>query len=337
MKNIELAKFLAWSTCLDKGMTFNQTREFVKNFYSGSRAILDDEMKTWVKSLPNISDCLYNHTLISAFENKFADWLNNNKHNRITGLNNFQPDISQGATQVFDSFLVCYGNKRIRFLPGEYFYHVVVCEGVNRPYKYINEVSDIIEGDAVIVSVPFCDTGSKPEKLSELLDHCDMHNIPVLLDCAYWTLSKGMEINVDRPCIKMIAFSFSKTWPVSHARVGIRFTRPNFIDGQKLHSKINYDNRLSAAIGLKIMQSFNSDYVVDKYWDKYQLLCQRLGLTPGNSVLFADGDNTWQQYSRKSLLDLYGVDQQDSLYKKRICLTQLLENWPLVVQLLKSS
>ena len=119
MEKIELAKFLAWSVCLKNGSTFEQTRPIIKNFYSGSRAILDDEMRTWIKTLPTVSDCLYDHTLIPKFENLFADWIVKHKYNTLQGLETFQPDISQGATQVFDSFFLCYGNKRMRFLPGE--------------------------------------------------------------------------------------------------------------------------------------------------------------------------------------------------------------------------
>jgi hypothetical protein len=134
-----------------------------------------------------------------------------------------------------------------------------------------------------------------------------------------------------------VAFSLSKTFPVAHARVGMRYTRPDHRDGQKLHSSINYDNRITAAVGSAIIEHFSSDWVVDNYQKCYDRLVEILSLTPGDSVLFAEGDVSWQEYGRKSLLETYKLDLDFKLFRNRICLTQLLENIDLVKTCLREA
>jgi len=46
--------------------------------------------------------------------------------------------------------------------------------------------------------------------------------------------------------------------------------------------------------------------------------------------MFADGNDSWQEYGRKSLMEVYGLDLDFRLFRNRICLTHLLENIDLV-------
>lgn len=330
MNSIELAKQLAWIVTADKVAGFGPIRETVRNFYSGSRAIADPELIAFIKKLPHISDMLYDHNVISTFEQSYSLWLLDHSSNKIFGLDNFEADISQGATQSFDSFYLRYPNKNYKFLQGEYFYHVLTGINLNRSWSFITNWRELKNGDAFILSVPFCDTGNQVLELDEIFDHCSLNNIPVLLDCAYFTIAKDITINLNHSCIDTVAFSLSKTFPVAHARIGMRYTRPTSKDGQKLHSKINYDNRASAAVGLELIRNFSSNFIVNKYQSAYDKFVSLLGLTPGNSIMFADGNEQWTEYGRKSLLEVYDLDLDYRLFKNRICLTQLLENQNLV-------
>lgn len=334
MQGVKLGQQLAWCVCLDQGLSFDAARSTVKDFFSGSRAIMLPEQKSWIEDLPSMASCIHNHSVLPKIESQFLDWIRDHRYNEITGLESFEADISQGATQAFDSFLLRHHDRRVVFMSGEYFYHVVSCNSANRSFSYITDVQEIRSNDCMIISVPFCDTGSPHPKLHEILERCDQLEVPVLLDCAYWTLSRDIKLDVDRPCVDTVAFSLSKTWPVAHARVGMRYTRSHVRDGQKLHRNIGYNNRLSAAVGLHVMRHYRADYLVDQHWSNYIKLTDALGLAAGNSVIFADGDHTWQQYSRRSLLDMYGLDLPDSGFRRRICLTRLLEAWPLVETIL---
>lgn len=335
MQGIELAKQLAWIVTTKKVSEFGAIRASVKNFYSGSRAISDPALVNFVKTLPHISTMIYNYSVINDFEKQFTSWIQLHSSNCITGLEQFEPDISQGATQAFDSFYIKHSNRTCKFLTGEYFYHILVSMNLNKSWKYINSYTELSENDALILSMPFCDTGSKVNNIEEILNHCTKLGIPVLLDCAYFTIASNINLNLLHSCIDTVVFSLSKTFPVAHARIGMRYTKKDFRDGQKLHSQINYDNRISAGIGLELIKNFPPDYIVKKYQNDYNQLVKLLKLLPGDSIMFAEGDSAWQEYGRKSLLDTYKLDLDYRQFKNRICLTQLLEHKDTVDQALE--
>ena len=335
MQSISMAKQLAWAVTAKKIPNFHAARSAVQHFYSGSRAISDPLIIKQLKDLPHISQMIYDYDVIAKFETSFAPWLQKNQWNTVVGLENFEPDLSQGATQSFDSFYIKHANKKWKMFYGEYFYHTLMAVNLKHDWSFISEYSQLEFGDALMLSVPFCDTGSGIPDLDQILLHCDHHGIPVLLDCAYYTIAKNIFVDLNHPCVETVAFSLSKTFPVAHARVGVRYTRPTHKDGQKLHSTINYDNRVSAAIGLAMIDNFSSDWIVNKYQTAYNRLTNLLNLTPGDSIMFADGDDSWQEYSRKQLLETYQLKLDYRLFKNRICLTQLLENLPVVTQCLE--
>jgi hypothetical protein len=335
MNSIQLAKQLAWAVTTAKTSDFHSARTLVKHFYSGSRAINSTEVGATIKKLPAIADMIYDHSVIGKFEKSFGSWLEKNKYNTLSGLENFEPDISQGATQAFDSFYIKHANRHWKMFYGEYFYHTLTAINLQKQWSFIQDHRELNSGDVLMISVPFCDTGNQINNIEAILDHCDQHNVPVLIDCAYYTIARDIELNLNHSCIDTVVFSLSKTFPVAHARVGMRYTRLTHRDGQKLHSKINYDNRVSAAVGLYIIDQYSSDWVVDRYYESYLRHTDLLNLTPGNSIMFAEGNDSWVEYSRKSLLETYGLDLDYRLFKNRICLAQLLENGDIVDQCLK--
>jgi hypothetical protein len=330
LKGIELGRQLAWIVSASKDRDYQVCRNVVKNFYSGSRAIADPQVLESVKQLPPIADMIYDHHILNKFENSFGAWILAHGSNTLQGLENFEPDISQGSTQAFDSFFLKHAAREICFFQGEYFYHILSCTKLQRPWQSITHVDQLATNSALIISVPFCDTGNQPDNLQQILEVCDHLGVPVLLDCSYYTIANHLHIDLRHPCIDTVAFSLSKTFPIAHARVGMRYTRPCWQDGQKLHKNINYNNRLTAGVGLYIIQQYASDYVVNKYKESYDYLVELLDLTPSNSVMFADGNDSWQEYGRKSLMEVYGLDLDFRLFRNRICLTHLLENIDLV-------
>lgn len=337
MHGLSIAKQLAWLVASKTTRNFQSARTAVRHFYSGSRAINNPEISKVLLQLPSMPNMLCDTDIIARFENDFAAWLMAHQWNTIRGLENFEADLSQGATQCFDSFYVRHADKRWRMLRGEYFYHILTAVNLDHDWSFVEDHEQLQTGDAFVISVPFCDTGSRIADLDSILDHCDRQDIPVLLDCAYFPIAKNIDLDLNHSCIHTVAFSLSKTFPIAHARVGMRYTRPGHRDGQKLHSSINYDNRITATVGSAIIENFSSDWAVDNYQQCYDRLVGLLGLTPGDSVLFAEGDQSWQEYGRKSLLETYKLDLDFRLFRNRICLTQLLENIDLVKTCLRET
>lgn len=324
---------MAWTISLDSKLSFHQARDQVRDFYSGSRSIHDVDVMTYMRSAPDIYTALQDHDIIDRFLAKFDQWVVAHGSNRVDGISNFQSDFSQGTSQAFDSFYNHVWNKRLRFFHGEYFYHVLAMIRSQRAWDWLPDASDIKPGDALVLSVPFCDTGKPVQDLETILQICDRNGVPVLLDCAYWGISQDIKINLNHDCIHTITFSLSKVFPCGHARIGVRYTRPNHDDGQRLHQRIGYNNRLSAALGLHLISKFPADYIPKKYRDTYLTITKILGLSPSHSVIFADGDSNWSAYGRQALLQAYGLDLDAGLWRNRICLTRLLEKSALVLKL----
>jgi hypothetical protein len=320
------AKQLAWAIMVDRGMDFDSCRHKMRGFYSRSRSINDEEMKDHVSRIPAVGDLLYDDNIISRFEKSFAGWIQSNDLNSCSGLENFQPDISQGATQAFDSFYLRHRGRKLRMFAGEYLYHIVVAKQLGIEWSFLDSADQLGEDDALILSIPFCDTGNLDNELDQILRTCEDKGVPVLLDCAYYTISKDIHLDVNFKCIDTVTFSLSKTFPIAHARIGMRYTRPEIQDGQKLHSNINYDNRISAGIGLHFIDRFRSDHVYKKYQSLYKAVTDYLELEPSQTIIFAEGDNEWEQYGRRDILQAYGLDHDQSMYRNRICVTELLEN-----------
>lgn len=265
---------------------------------------------------------------LKEFENSFSSWLLAHSTNKIKGLEHYVPSFSTGTTQAFDSFYLRHRQRRFRCFVGEYFYHLKNWIANDIEWHFITEQDPISANDAVVISTPFCDTGSEHHQLTALLDSCEQLAVPVLVDSAYYVISGDVELNLDYQCVDTVCFSLSKAFPVAQLRIGLRYTRADIFDGQSLHSSINYNHNLSAYIGLEIMQKFGSDYIANRYRDQQQEICQLLpGLSASKCSIFAVGDNTWDSYSRANLLNEYQLDFSPSLFANRICLNAIYENW----------
>jgi len=142
-------------------------------------------------------------------------------------------------------------------------------------------------------------------------------------------LTGNFKLNLSYPCIDTVVFGLSKSFLVSHLRIGVRFTSTKIFDGQKLHHSINYNNTLSAYIGNKIIQKFPPDYLFNKYRGKQIDFCNFTNTVVSDSVIYAIGDSHWDMFSRRNLLNVYKLALDPTLFVNRILLSPVFENWDL--------
>jgi hypothetical protein len=187
----------------------------------------------------------------------------------------------------------------------------------------------LVAGDALVISAPFCDTGNMHPEFDSAITHCNRVGIPVLIDACYYVISGGIELDITAECVDTVAFSLSKAFPVANLRIGMRYTRADIFDGQVLHDAINYNNTLSAQIGNMLIRSYSSDYIYNHYREQQLDFCSAVGIVPSDSVLFATGDVTWNEYNRSNLLQQYQLSFDPDLFVNRISLTSVFENWDL--------
>jgi hypothetical protein len=265
--------------------------------FANSFAVLDPQALTILSTI-DVKGALFDDTITDRFCQQYAKWIDQTTLNTVTGLDQF-PHLcySNGTTEAFDKFYMKHRTRRFRCFRGEYMYHRLTWRN-NWPDWFWLDDDCLAENDAVVVSLPFSDTGGEHHLHQALLEGCDRLGIPVLVDCAYFGICQGIDFDFNHPCIEEIVFSLSKTFPVAHARIGMRLTRTDNDDSLFVSNKSNYTNRIGAYIGSCMLSKFSPDYVPLKYKNAQIELCKHLKVTPSNTVLFGIGNEEWQQYNR---------------------------------------
>lgn len=262
--------------------------------YGESTAIRDAD----VLSIIDLSSTSLTTDSTIEFCSKYKDWILSSKLNSIIGLDQF-PFVcySNGTTESFDKFYVKHRTRRFRCFRGEYVYHRLTWRNSWPDWRWLDDEC-LDANDAVVISLPFSDTGNAHSLHEALLDKCDELGIPVLVDCAYFGICEGLHFNFNHTCITDITFSLSKVFPVAHARIGIRFTRVDDDDPLFVVNKIGYTNRLGPQLGLQLINKFSPDYIYIKYRGRQLEICKDLNVTPSRTVLFGIGGEHWVEYNR---------------------------------------
>lgn len=296
---------------------FNTSYHLAEWFYVGSRGVNDPIVKQTI-----------DHAVIEydmPYINTFKQWIKDYPHNSIVGIDNFEAVFSNGTTQAFDSFYMANHTRRFRFFPEEYPYHYVqVKTSMNYDFMCQDKL-DLQPGDAVILSLPYANTGTAHPLTTQILQECNQKSIPVLLDLCYYFIAADQHIDLTYECIDTVSFSLSKLFPVGHSRIGLRLS--NHKDGQNIYHNHRYINQLSEYIGYKLMKEFNPEYIYNKYKIKQLEICKYLEIEPSDSILFGLTTNPeFIQYSRDVMGKQHGVTVNDSnIYRAGI--VNLLEEW----------
>lgn len=279
--------------------------------FGHSTAVNDIEVITAIKNF-NVNTYDLLTTDSSEYILTFLDWIKSSNNHSIIGLDEFPYAVySNGTTEGFEKFYWNNQGKRFRCFKGEYLYHKLAWRDWN--WAFIED-DELRPGDAVVISLPFADTGSQHDRHIEILETCDKMDIPVLIDACYFGISKGIDFDFRYKCITDITFSLSKVFPVAHARIGLRLTRKDTDDLLFVYHKHSYNNRLGAELGKYLMNTFSSDFIYNKYRKKQEDFCKILDVQPSNTVIFGIGDSKWSLYNR-------GLDTNRLGFQKYLHLT----------------
>lgn len=270
--------------------------------YGGAGAVDDPIIVNKIQDVINrapIAEWLNDLLIHERFLESYISWIHTTKQNTIKGLDQFSVSaFSQGTSESFDKFYLKNNSRRFRCFRGEYMYHAASWRNYfPSRWAYI-DVNDIEANDAVVISLPFSDTGNKHVKMDEVLDACTKLGVPVLVDCAFFGICQNIDFDFSWPCITDITFSLSKTIPIAHSRIGMRLSRIDDDDSLLVHHKTKYVNRLSCGIGLELLKIYSPDYNCRRWSTKQQDFCQQLNITPSSTVIFGIDDNLYPQYNR---------------------------------------
>jgi hypothetical protein len=264
----------------------------------------------WDEQLCNVrDDAVRSFTLpknVTQFKHHYFElykhWMLSS-HPNITGLNQFHtPCYTNGTSESFAHFYIKYHQaKRLRLMRGEYFFHQWIYKTHYADRFAWLEDEPLAEGDVLLISVPFANSGTYPRNLELMLNECDELNIPVMLDLAYINLAVDFTIDLTHPCIKYVVTSLSKTFPIENWRVGIRWQRDDSEDPLTIINEDGYEyiNVQSMSLGVSMMTEYEADWTFNQYRSRQLAECEKLDLLPSDSVYFGlDYSGKWSEYSR---------------------------------------
>ena len=285
--------------------------------YRKIRAINDPEVLKFLRSrfkdYKNVLESLDDENIHIRFLKHYQKWIKSSKLNNLKNLNKYKfACFSNGSSQVFDYFYAKNKDRRFRIYKGDYAYHYLSWRNHFPKWSFINNLK-ISKNDALVISLPFSDTGNKHIFMEKLLKICDQKKIPVLVDCCYYSNCKGINFDFNHKCIEAISFSLSKAFPVSRLRIGMRLTKTDDDDPLFFLNKLGLINRVSAYIGLELIKKFKFDYIYKKYEQVQKYHCKKMSITPSQIVNLGLGGKKWSEYNRGGKLN-------------RLCLSSLYEN-----------
>lgn len=255
-------------------------------------------------------------SLLSVYDgyiDVFDKWIKSSKNNHLENLDAYtNKKFISGTIQAFDHFYLKYHKSRFRFFQGEFMYHRASMKN-NLNWEWLN-TEPLMIGDALVISVPFSDTGSMHTDLTLLLDKCEELQIPVLLDMAYYPITKNINLNLNYTCIDTICFSISKAFDGAQwLRCGIRYQRYDNDDGIDIYNSVDMTPRIPMQIAMALMNKFSVDYNWETYGETYKTICNTYNLQQTDCVIFGLGDNSFSDYNRGGEVN-------------RVCISRLLEH-----------
>jgi len=267
--------------------------------FGGAGAVQDPDQLAKIKNINvDLLDVINDDAITEKFLEKYRVWVQSTQSNHVQGLDQFAYSCYTNATtEAFDKFYLKNHTRRFRCFRGEYMYHILSWRNCFPNWCYMDQ-DDLKSGDAVVISFPFADTGGKHNDMDQVLALCEAMDIPVLLDCAYMGICSGLDIDLTWSCITDVTFSMSKSFPLSHARIGMRVTRRDDDDPLFVLNKTNYTNRIGAYIGYELLQEFGPDYIPTRYREQQHQWCKELGAEPSATVIFGLGNQRWKDYDR---------------------------------------
>jgi len=236
------------------------------------------------------------HSIQDEYKETFLNWIRSSQLNNIRGLDNFGwTTITNGTSEAFQMFMMRHNNRRFKFVKGDFIIHKVASNVMELDWEWLREPSDLDPGDAVIISLPFSDTGSPHNELHAILESACNNDVPVLIDMAYFGMCVNLDVDLNYRCIEEVTFSLGKTFPIIGARAGIRLQRQNVDDPVLFANQNGIVNNFACKIGNFCMLNYSPDYIPLKYYDAYYSLCVHNDIQITNCVVFGLSAN--QKYS----------------------------------------
>lgn len=231
------------------------------------------------------------------FLKQAPQWFASTKLNTVSGLDAFpEHDIIMGCNHFIDNLLM---KRAFQTFEYDYTYYKRL-----HPHLRNCTIETLIPRCPLIISMPFAGQMNVHADMAVILDKCVELEIPVHIDAAWLSASRGIEFNFDHPAIQSVAMSLSKGLNLWWNRVGIRWSRQRVeTDSISIYNRFRMIPLYTVDIGLHYIRSFPPDYLWNQYNDKYNEICKRYYLRPTVLVHVAQSLDKSETYGLKKLLE----------------------------------
>ena len=220
--------------------------------------------------------------IVNDFKVVFLEYLDGHTLSNLRGYRKFeQLDVCVGCTQYIDDLYQRVGNRNLMIFENEYRYHW----RLNQDIKYTT-VSTLDPSKELLISMPFPAHGDVHPDMYHILDNCAKQGIPVHIDGAWISCSRGIDFDFDHPAIKTFAISLSKGG-LGNDRVALRFARSRPNGAITIMNEFNMVCQRQLHIGIAFMKQLGPEYFWRKYQEAYNKVCQDFDLTPTKAIHIA--------------------------------------------------
>lgn len=254
---------------------------------------------------------------LNDYARHWRHWMTSSNDKTLLGLENFSSnDYTCGTSHAFDQFVLRHAlDKEIAVFVGDFQYHSCISKKLN--FKYLSSLDMLHNNHAVIISVPFSDFGILHPEFDSILASCNVLNVPVCIDLAYWGIAKNVFLDLNRyQCIQEVVCSLSKPFcTLENHRIGIRFSRSYLDDGISMLNEVQMQNFYSMSLGMHFMQKFSCDWNWQTYSEMYYKICQQLELLYTDTIIFGISKHNKYSYLNRGIPDNH-----------RVCISHLLKD-----------
>jgi len=234
----------------------------------------------------------------NEFKIKASQWLLESNYRIINGLGSFPNlDIIMGCNHFIDNILIMNSKTDVQIFEYDYGYY----KKINPAIQYVT-IETLQPNKPLLMSIPFPGCLGIPKNFLEIVEKCNELNIDLHLDGAWMPSAFGIDFDINQPCIKSFAMSFSKAIDLSWNRVGIRWTKETSVDNITLFNDRKMIPYCTLGVADYFMNNTTVDYFIDNYHNKYLDICRSLKLRPSNIIHAAMSIDRSRLYGLTNLL-----------------------------------
>ena len=222
------------------------------------------------------------HDIINDFKDTFIEFLDGHTMSNIRGYTIFgRRDVCIGCTQFIYDLYQRVGCDRLMIFENEYKYHW----RLNQDIRYTT-LETLESNKELLISMPFPAYGDVHPNMYQILDTCAQQGIPVHIDGAWITCSRGIDFDFDHPAISTFAISLSKGG-LGNDRVALRFARSRPEGSITIMNDFNMVCQSLMHVGMSFMKQLGPEYFWRKYQYEYYKVCQDFDLIPTKAIHLA--------------------------------------------------